>query len=498
MKSPAAASKACSRAGRAVGVRRRTGQDVDRRLAVPVVVDPGPVAGRRRHDRRIEPLAADRRPGDRDRALHARDAGRRVVESVGRGDADGHGRSPRAGRRHRPATADGRSDDRRATIGGDARLAPTPAALPAARRRPRRSTRCRGSRRRSAAGRRSGSSARTCCRSAFGGNKLRNLEFLVGAALADGADTLVTTGRRWSNHARLTAAAGARAGLAVHLVLSGPPADPPTPGRPARRAARRDRPPDRHRGPGRARRRSGTRSSPTCAAARRAAVRHRRRRAAGRSGRPARCWPAGSSSPRPATRGVVDRPDRPRRRRPVARRPGWWSRPPVSDRRRASSASRSRVRRLSWGRPSRRMVARRSRRTPASPWRPGGARARRSAARRRLRPADRGGRRGDRAARPDRGPASTRSTRRRRWPASSPPSAPARLDGETDRLLARRRPARPVRAARGRQDPSAARARLLPGGPPRVADLDPAAGLEHGAGVDPRADREQDPDRRRA
>ncbi len=61
---------------------------------------------------------------------------------------------------------------------------------------------------------------------AFGGNKLRNLEFLVGAALADGADTLVTSGRRWSNHCRLTAAAGARAGLDVDLVLSGPPAPP--------------------------------------------------------------------------------------------------------------------------------------------------------------------------------------------------------------------------------------------------------------------------------
>ncbi len=65
---------------------------------------------------------------------------------------------------------------------------------------------------------------------AFGGNKLRNLEFLVGAALAEGADVLVTSGRRWSNHARLTAAAGARTGLAVHLVLSGPPTDPPNPG----------------------------------------------------------------------------------------------------------------------------------------------------------------------------------------------------------------------------------------------------------------------------
>jgi L-cysteate sulfo-lyase len=57
----------------------------------------------------------------------------------------------------------------------------------------------------------------------FGGNKLRNLEYLIGSALAEGADSLVTVGRRWSNHARLTAAAGARAGLEVHLVLSGPP-----------------------------------------------------------------------------------------------------------------------------------------------------------------------------------------------------------------------------------------------------------------------------------
>src|SRR2546426_3177751 len=65
---------------------------------------------------------------------------------------------------------------------------------------------------------------------AFGGNKLRNLEFLVGAARAEGADTLVTSGRRWSNHARLTAAAGAKAGLDVHLVLSGPVADPPNAG----------------------------------------------------------------------------------------------------------------------------------------------------------------------------------------------------------------------------------------------------------------------------
>jgi len=65
---------------------------------------------------------------------------------------------------------------------------------------------------------------------AFGGNKLRNLEFLIGAALAEHADTVVTVGRRWSNHARLTAAAGAKAGLEVHLVLSGPATQPVNPG----------------------------------------------------------------------------------------------------------------------------------------------------------------------------------------------------------------------------------------------------------------------------
>jgi 1-aminocyclopropane-1-carboxylate deaminase/D-cysteine desulfhydrase-like pyridoxal-dependent ACC family enzyme len=64
---------------------------------------------------------------------------------------------------------------------------------------------------------------------AFGGNKLRNLEYLVGAALAEGADTLVTSGRRWSNHCRLTAAAGSVAGLEVDLVLSGPPLAAPGP-----------------------------------------------------------------------------------------------------------------------------------------------------------------------------------------------------------------------------------------------------------------------------
>ncbi|SAI74527.1 1-aminocyclopropane-1-carboxylate deaminase [Bordetella ansorpii] len=54
----------------------------------------------------------------------------------------------------------------------------------------------------------------------LGGNKLRKLEFLVGQALAQGCDTFITTGGLQSNHARLTAAASARAGLACELVLA--------------------------------------------------------------------------------------------------------------------------------------------------------------------------------------------------------------------------------------------------------------------------------------
>lgn len=53
-----------------------------------------------------------------------------------------------------------------------------------------------------------------------GGNKLRKLEFLIGEALAIGADTIVTVGARQSNHARLTAAAAARVGLQCELVLT--------------------------------------------------------------------------------------------------------------------------------------------------------------------------------------------------------------------------------------------------------------------------------------
>ncbi|MCO5317565.1 MAG: D-cysteine desulfhydrase family protein [Microthrixaceae bacterium] len=54
----------------------------------------------------------------------------------------------------------------------------------------------------------------------LGGNKLRKLEFLLGDALAAGCDTLVTFGALQSNHARQSAAACARAGIACHLVLT--------------------------------------------------------------------------------------------------------------------------------------------------------------------------------------------------------------------------------------------------------------------------------------
>lgn len=50
---------------------------------------------------------------------------------------------------------------------------------------------------------------------AGGGNKIRKLEWTAAAAIAAGADALVTTGAPQSNHTRLTAAAGARLGLQV-------------------------------------------------------------------------------------------------------------------------------------------------------------------------------------------------------------------------------------------------------------------------------------------
>jgi len=55
----------------------------------------------------------------------------------------------------------------------------------------------------------------------MGGNKTRKLEFLIGEALSQEKDTLVTAGGIQSNHCRLTAAAARKAGLSCHLVLNG-------------------------------------------------------------------------------------------------------------------------------------------------------------------------------------------------------------------------------------------------------------------------------------
>lgn len=58
---------------------------------------------------------------------------------------------------------------------------------------------------------------------ALGGNKPRQLEFLLGAALAEGANAVITTAAAQSNFCRACAAAGARLGLKVGLLLRGRP-----------------------------------------------------------------------------------------------------------------------------------------------------------------------------------------------------------------------------------------------------------------------------------
>ena len=56
---------------------------------------------------------------------------------------------------------------------------------------------------------------------AFGGNKTRKLEFVVGDAKANKADTLVTVGGIQSNHCRQTAAVAASMGMRCILLLAG-------------------------------------------------------------------------------------------------------------------------------------------------------------------------------------------------------------------------------------------------------------------------------------
>ena len=58
-----------------------------------------------------------------------------------------------------------------------------------------------------------------CTGLAGGGNKTRKLEFLMGDALEQGADTVITQGATQSNHARQTAAIAAKLGFEMHILL---------------------------------------------------------------------------------------------------------------------------------------------------------------------------------------------------------------------------------------------------------------------------------------
>ncbi|MEM7290559.1 MAG: D-cysteine desulfhydrase [Pseudomonadota bacterium] len=58
-----------------------------------------------------------------------------------------------------------------------------------------------------------------CTGLASGGNKTRKLEFLVGDAIAQEADMLVTQGAVQSNHVRQTAAAACKVGMKCHVLL---------------------------------------------------------------------------------------------------------------------------------------------------------------------------------------------------------------------------------------------------------------------------------------
>ena len=62
----------------------------------------------------------------------------------------------------------------------------------------------------------------------FGGNKVRKLRLVVAQGMADGADTLITTGGIQSNHARATASVAAKMGLDCVLVANGEAPERPT------------------------------------------------------------------------------------------------------------------------------------------------------------------------------------------------------------------------------------------------------------------------------
>ena len=326
----------------------------------------------------------------------------------------------------------------------------------------------------------------------FGGNKLRNLEFLVGAALAEGADTpgherAALVEPRPPDRRRRGDGRPRRPARAVRTA-----ADPPSPGvrldEPlgatvhllatedrAEREAAVERWSSAELRAGGARPyvigvggcgtlgayRAGPRRSRAVRPGRAAGIAVDRIVvpsatggtqaglivAARRPRRRARAWPAWSWRARPTSFGRRSRRcGRPGRSRwtPTARRstPG------------ADRSRRERIRRRATAiRPPRRGGAPRSSPAPRAPRRPdlhgqGAGRPRRLGPLRRVRMA-------------------------RRSSSGTPAACPASSSRSTDAPAAR---------------PS------LPGRPPRVAQLHPAAGLQHGARVDPRPDQEQDPD----
>lgn len=58
-----------------------------------------------------------------------------------------------------------------------------------------------------------------CTGLAMGGNKARQLEYYIGQAVQQGADTLLTTGAVQSNHVRMTIAAARKMGMQVEVQL---------------------------------------------------------------------------------------------------------------------------------------------------------------------------------------------------------------------------------------------------------------------------------------
>ena len=309
----------------------------------------------------------------------------------------------------------------------------------------RRCSRCRASRPPSAAASTSGSSARTSCRSPSAATSCATSSSSSARRWPKAPTRSSPAGRRWSNHCRLTAAAGARAGLGVHLVLGGPP---------RRRGRARTsvstsswartvhvaRPADRAerdalveqvgaRGP----------------RGRSAAIRHRRRWVGVDRGR--RPGPRRARARGQVGRGIGPRTSSCSRRRPAGPRPGLLAGLRLAGRRDPGRRHR--------GRP------------PGGELRPTIVAALDGLAplvgRRRVRRADRARRRrssapatdapnaaADEATRLLAGPrasSSIRSTRPRPSPGSSRASAPAPRR-PTRRLLARRRHARPVRGPR--------------------------------------------------